>query len=70
MKYLLITILIAVILNIGMSFVLNEKIKDVNESINDLKVNNARINLIESDSSVKIITKDTVYIFEFYPSKL
>lgn len=69
MKYLLITILIAVILNIGMSFLLNEKIKDVNESINDLKVNNARINMIESDSSVKIITKDTVYIFEFYPSK-
>jgi hypothetical protein len=69
MKYLLITILIAVILNIGMSFLLNEKIKDLNESINDLKVNNARINMIESDSSVKIITKDTVYIFEFYPSK-
>ena len=70
MKYLLITILIAVILNIGMSFLLNEKIKDVNESINDLKVNNARINMIESESSVKIITKDTVYIFEFYPEKL
>ena len=61
--------MIAVILNIGMSFLLNEKIKDLNESINDLKVNNARINMIESDSSVKIITKDTVYIFEFYPSK-
>jgi uncharacterized membrane protein len=69
MKYLLITILIAILLNIGMSFLLNEKIKDVNESINDLKVNNARINMIESESSVKIITKDTVYIFEFYPSK-
>jgi hypothetical protein len=69
MKYLLITILIAILLNIVMSFVLNEIIKDVNESINDLKVNIARINMIESDSSVKIITKDTVYIFEFYPSK-